>query len=202
DGWSNEGPWVAMSLGGIAGMAAGGIIGNATNPRPSSAFLSNMGAVWGTWYGLSGGILLGLEGDGLLASTLLMGDVGLLVMAVASPSIDWTTGRSRLVQVAGAAGIIVGFGIDLMVLGDFPSQKAVFGIPAVASIAGLVLGVATTEDSQVRSAGPTDDGSMALLQVTNGKMAFRMPTVLPAVIKDETGERRVGLQVPLFNAIF
>ncbi|MDH5643802.1 MAG: hypothetical protein OEY63_06340, partial [Gemmatimonadota bacterium] len=92
--------------------------------------------------------------------------------------------------------------IDLMVLGDFPSQKAVFGIPAVASIAGLVLGVATTEDSQVRSAGPTDDGSMALLQVTNGKMAFRMPTVLPAVIKDETGERRVGLQVPLFNAIF
>ena len=67
-----EEKFAGMILGGVAGIAAGVALSRG-DVSPGVATAANFGALWGSWFGFAGGYLADLEGDGLLATTLLGG---------------------------------------------------------------------------------------------------------------------------------
>ena len=82
----------AMILGGVTGIATGAILSR--SPIPAGVATSaNFGALWGTWFGVAGGILADVEGDALLGTTLMAGNGGLLGGALLGSA--WEISRPR-----------------------------------------------------------------------------------------------------------
>lgn len=159
----------------IAGGLAGIVVGNVLSKRDITdgvATSVNLGSLWGTWFGLAGGILGDLEGDGLWASTLIGGNVGLLATALVAPRWQPSRSRARLVSIAGLIGGVGGAGIDLLVQPD--DDKALVGIPLATSIVGLIIGMAQTRDYP-REEVEEPPSSHALLDFSDGRWQVGSP---------------------------
>jgi hypothetical protein len=201
-----EEDFAATIVGGIAGMAAGYAI--ASQPvSPGVATAVNFGALWGTWFGVAGGILMDLEGDhDLLAASLVGGDLGLVATALLSPGWNVSRSRARLVSIAGVIGGISGAGIDLLVQPD--DEKVAIGIPLATSIIGLGIGIASTRDYDAGNPVGEDDGpafGTALVNVRDGHWGVTAPIPYPVMLERKGANGPVptaGLGVTLFSARF
>ena len=175
-------------VGGLAGTLAGSIL--ARRPIPSGVATSaNFGALWGSWFGVAGGILADLEGDPLLTSTLVGGNAGLLVSAATASAWDMSRNRSRLISIAGVIGGLAGAGLDLLIQPD--DEKVAVGIPLVASIVGLAVGTGLTSDMDRQGAdrysGQQDRSGIAglgdsLLRFRDGRFSLGVPAPFPTMV--------------------
>lgn len=195
-------------LGGLAGIAAGAVLAR----QPISGALAttvNLGAVWGSWFGLAGGVLADLEGDALLGATLAGGDAGLLAAALGR---GWglSRNRARLVSIAGVIGGLLGAGVDLLAQPE--DDKALVAIPLAGSLIGLGVGAAVTReqrpgpgDERRAGEGRTAPAGGSLLRISGGSVNLGMPAprlvLLPA---DRPGEMawRPGAAMTLIRAEF
>lgn len=200
---TDEETFAAMVVGGLAGIAVGSVLSH-KDITPGTATAANFGSLWGTWFGLASGVLLDLEGDGLLAITLLGGDAGLLYAAIMAPRWNVTRDRARVVSIAGVIGLAAGAALNL--IGDTDNEKVVAGISLATSVMGLAFGAAGTSERAAGTGGedgPPSDG--ALVSVRGGRWSFDMPVPVPMMIERPGPrglERRPGLGFTLFRATF
>lgn len=207
-----------MILGGLTGIATGAVL--ARRPiSPGLATTVNFGALWGTWFGVATGVLLDLEGDDHLASTLVGGDAGLLAAALLGPGWELSRSRARLISIAGVIGGLAGAGLDLLLMPD--DEKVAVGIPLATSILGLGVGAMATGDDEGGSgssgSGRTADPSVppditdhplpegALVSFTRGRLDVAVPAPYPTLLPlDRPGGPawEPGIGLTLFRARF
>ncbi len=203
DNGSAEETFAAMVVGGLAGIAVGERLSR-KSISPGVATTVNFGALWGTWFGFGLGYLADAEGDGLLATTLVGGDIGLLVTAFGAPRWNPSRGRARLVSIYGVIGGLGGVGVDLLTRPD--DDKVGVAIPLVGSAIGLALGMGLTRGYDLRTGGRGDgpaDG--ALLSRTGGGWGVGAPMPFPVMLEVDgpRGVRRVaGVGLTLLSARF
>jgi hypothetical protein len=178
-------------VGGLAGTLTGSMLARKPISR-GVATTANFGALWGSWFGVAGGILADLEGDPLLTSTLIGGNAGLLGAALAAPGWNMSRNRARLISIAGVIGGLAGAGLDLMIQPD--GEKVAVGIPLAASIVGLAVGAGLTSQMDQRGAeslsGGDDDGespgsSNSLLRLHGGRFSLGVPSPFPTLVPVE-----------------
>lgn len=198
---ATEETFAAMIAGGLVGIGVGTLL-SGREMTPGTASVVNFASLWGSWFGVAGGTLFDLEGDDLLAATLLAGDAALLTSVFLAPSWNVSRARARLVSIAGVLGGLGGLGIDLLAQPE--DEKLALGIPLAGSILGLGVGIATTRGSA--SAEARRDGSDgALLGLRDGRLAFGTPAAFPSFVPDERTRRgvwRPAVRVELFRAQF
>ncbi len=192
-----------MVAGGLTGILVGAQV--ARKPiSPGLATAATFGSLWGTWYGLSAGILTDLEDDDLLAATLIGGNVGLLTTALLAPRWQLSRNRARLISIAGVAGVLAGFG--LVLLHESDDDKTVIGIPTATSAIGLAIGAASTSDSEAdRRGGGGPDGASALVRIDGNRIALDLPQLLPMMLPVDGprgSSRRPAMGVTLLHARF
>jgi len=207
-----DGPDVfkAFVVGGLTGTVTGAVL--ARKPIPMGvATAASLGAFWGTWFGVAGGVLVGLENDPLLASTLVGGNAGLLATAMMAPGWGVSRNRARLVSIAGVIGGLAGAGVDLLVQPD--DEKVAIGIPLAGSIVGLAVGSGLTSGMDDRGGSPTAGlgnsnafpGSASLLKVQDGRFSLGFPAPFPTMVEVENARGfsfRPALGVTLFEGRF
>jgi hypothetical protein len=202
EGSSEEG-FAAAIIGGLAGIGVGALLSH-RDITPGTGTAVNFGSLWGTWFGVAGGILAGLEDDKLLAATLVGGDVGLVTTAILAPGWNVSRSRARLVSIAGVLGALGGAGIDLIAQPD--GEKAAIAIPLAGSVIGLALGVAGTWDSPARAGSRLDAGlDGSLLGLRDGRLSLGTPVPTPTLVPsyEPDGTRmRPALKLELFRARF
>jgi len=190
----------AAILGSFAGLGTGVLL--AKKPIASgTATTVNLGALWGSWFGVAGAVLGNFdEGDEALTWALLGGNAGLVATALLAPKWNLSRNRARLISISGVAGGLAGAG--LLLIGGGGDNTAIL-IPVVGSIAGLGLGVHWTRNYDERAPGNNNDGGEALLEWRDGEMKVGTPTPTPMLLR--TSARDVArvtpaLHVPLFKA--
>jgi hypothetical protein len=197
-----EETFAAMVLGGLAGIAGGALL-SGRDISPGTASVVNYGSLWGTWFGLGTGVLMDLEDDDLLAATLVGGNAALLATALMAPGWNVSRSRARLVSILGVLGGLGGAGLDLIVQPD--DEKVAIAIPLAGSIAGLLIGIASTRDSGpvANSLEAAADG--ALLRLEDGRLSFGMPNPVPTWVTFDGPrgpELRPALGLEIFRARF
>lgn len=192
---SERAPFTAAVIGGLAGLTVGAIIGETRPITAATALVTNFSALWGTWYGLAGGVIADAEDDALLTSTLIGGDLGLLIGALGGPHMRMTTGRAWLIHLSGIAGLAFGGGIDLLVEPD-DAQLGIL-IPALTSAVGLAIGFGTTTPED---AGLELGAGGSLMQYADGRLSLGMPLPLPTVDRQPRTRPSLGLRFDLFRA--
>jgi hypothetical protein len=201
---SETAPFAAALVGGLAGLGTGLVITRLTDIPESHIELVNHAALWGTWYGLAGGILAEAEDDALLTWTLIGGDVALVAGIPLARSWNPSPGRVRLVSIAGLAGLLGGFGLDLLLSVD-DDQTAVL-LPTLGATVGLAAGVVVTapgEPSRSEASRGTLHGS--LLNWDRGlELDFPMPRPATVQVIDRQGaiRTRPAAQFTLLSARF
>lgn len=178
--------WVVAA--GVGGGLLGIGLGALVSRRPISpgvATAVNFGSLWGTWIGLASGILLDLEGDDLLVSSLAGGDVGLLGSAILANRWRLSRSRARIISIAGVLGGLAGGGIALLTASDSEDGIA---IPLAGSLLGLVLGTTFTSDQPSLSAGGGADDQLDAAR-DNGLRLNIGAALLPTT--DRFGQRRL-----------
>lgn len=212
EGGTSEETLTAMILCGAAGIATGAVLSNHTI-SPGVATAVNFGALWGTWFGFGFGDLVGLEGDELLAATLMGGDAGLLAMALKAPEWNPTRSRVRIVSIYGVIGTVSALGLDLLLQPD--DDKVAIGIALAGSVAGLALGAGATRDqnapggasgaASTGTPGPGTSPGAALLNVSGGRWSIGAPLPTPRLVELDGPRgtiRKPALGVMLFSARF
>jgi len=181
----------AFVVGGLAGTVTGALLARKPISR-GVATAVNFGALWGSWFGLAGGILVDLEGDGVLASVLVGGNAALLATARLAPEWNISRNRARLISIAGVIGGLAGAGMDLIMQPD--DEKVAIGIPLAASIAGLVIGASLTSDEGMRAGSDAlaleaqdeiPGMGAALLRFRDGRVNLGLPTPFPTILPVE-----------------
>lgn len=206
-----EETFLAGIAGGLAGIGAGAWVASRAEITPGTATLVNFGALWGTWYGAVAGAQVGFldddDGDRYLATLLLAGDAGLLATAVMAPGWNMSRSRARMINIAGVAGLVGGFALDLLIQPD--DVETVLLIPGITSVAGLVAGRHWTRDMDARGDLERDGGEpggAALLRFRNGAMALSAPTPRPMLLRESRPDgrpvRSPALALPLIEARF
>jgi hypothetical protein len=195
-----EETFAAMVVGGLTGIGVGALL-SGRDITPGTGTVVNYGSLWGTWFGLAGGVLMDMEDDNLLAATLVGGDVALLATALLAPGWNVSRSRARLVSIAGVLGGLGGAGLDLIAQPD--DEKVAIAIPLAGSIAGLVLGIAATRNSSPAVLEAAADGS--LLRLDGGRLSLGIPTPVPTMVPSD-GPRgsswRPALGFEVFRASF
>ena len=208
DDESTEAAIGAMIVGGAAGIA-GGLAMARREITPGAATSAMLGSLWGTWFGYSTAFLMNVEGDGLTASAMLVGNAGLVAGALAGSRMPLSRGRARLISVGGLVGAFGGLGIVL--IGQPDGDKTIMATILASSIAGLALGAAGTRDDRGESdpsenleaaASLTPPG--ALLNWSDGDWALSTPLPTPALEPTGRNDGRDGLvwKVPLLKVRF
>ncbi|MCG6956446.1 MAG: hypothetical protein LJF04_10710 [Gemmatimonadetes bacterium] len=195
DDGATEERFAGMIVGGLAGIGVGTVLSR-RDISAGAATTVNFGALWGTWFGVAGGYLMDLEGDNLLAATLLGGDAGLLGAALMAPKWRMSRSHARLVSIYGVMGGLAGLGVDLIVQPD--NDKAAMAVPLVGSIVGLMVGAGVTRDyDRPETPGPVEDlpGS-ALVRVRDGRVGMALPLPTPRRVTLE-GARGRGTRTAL-----
>ncbi len=202
-GTSDEAPFTAAVIGGLAGLGAGAAIARAADVSSVTASMVTHSALWGAWYGIAAAVLTEAEEDGALAWVLLAGDVGLAVGALAAPHVRWSPGQIRVISVAGLAGLVAGLGIDL--IGGIDDRGAIVP-PTLGATIGLLAAAATTRPLvPTRRESGNQPTSGALIDVSGGvrwNMPLPMPTVLPALTRDGMVRYRPAVRIELFRGRF
>jgi hypothetical protein len=210
-GFCSTGPEVsevvgAMVIGGLAGIAASGIVADRTDVSGGTATMIGWGSLWGTGLGLVTSVLANLDDDEILAATLIGGDVGFASAALLAPRWDMSSGRAWLVNASGIMGAAIGGGVDLLIQpGD---EDVAILIPTIGAAVGLGLGAALTRDmdeGRVRQGSLRDprDASTALVRLAAGEWRFGLPQPMPVLLRtDGTPDVAPGLRVDLLDARF
>ena len=207
DDESTEAAIGAMIVGGAAGIA-GGLAMARREITPGAATSAMLGSLWGTWFGYSTAFLMNVEGDGLTASAMLVGNAGLVAGALAGSRMPLSRGRARLISVGGLVGAFGGLGINLIAQPE--SDKTIMATILAGSIAGLALGAAGTRDDRGET-DPSEDLEAAALPVpgsllnwSDGNWAFSTPLPTPALEPTGRNDGRDGLvwKVPLLKVRF
>jgi hypothetical protein len=176
---SDQEMFASMIVGGLAGIGVGALLSQ-REMTPGTASAVNFAALWGTWFGVAGGILMGLEDDDLLAATLVGGDGALLATALLAPGWNVTRSRARLVSIAGVLGGLAGAGVDLLAEPD--DEKAAIAIPLATSLMGLGIGIMTTRNQDDTAEGPSAPLDGALLRFRDGRLALGVPVPTPRLM--------------------
>jgi hypothetical protein len=195
----------------IAGTIAGSLVGIAAGAvaarKPINAGVAasvSASSLWGTWLGLSLGVIGNAENENLLAATLIGGDVAVATAGLLAPRIDPSVNRVRLVSLSGLVGGVAGAGLDLIVQPD--DEDVAIGIPLATSLIGLALGAHATRDyDRDRSAAIDRQGSALLHWNPEDGMRVTLPGAVPTFRKDERGGRtrlQPAVAVNLFSARF
>lgn len=203
---SDGGPeekFAGMILGGLTGIGVGIALSRQTITDGVATSVS-LGALWGSWFGLSLGVLTDLEDDDLLAATLLGGNGGLVGSAVLASKTGMSRGRARLISIAGVIGGLAGGGIDLITQPD--GDKALIAIPLAGSLLGLTIGAVTTRNfDRAAAGGDADDAGEALFRFDDGRFAVNTPTpwlALQTAVVNGRETRRPALGLTLLRARF
>ena len=202
-GPSSQAVFASMVAGGLAGLG----IGYALSSRDISdgtATTVNLGSIWASWFGVAGGYVAGLEDDGLMAATLIAGNLGLGASVLISRRWRPTRSRARIVSIAGVVGGLGGLGVDLLAQPD--NEKVLMAIPLIGSIAGLAIGMATTRDRVEVGPSPGDGAGErgALLDVSSGGsigLGAPLPGLLRVPYEDRPGTG-LALSIPLLKVRF
>ncbi len=131
-------------IGGLSGILATSVITRKIDPSLGDMAMINYSALWGTWLSLCATRVVGVEGDELLAWTLIGGNIGAIAMASLAPQIDIAPARAHWINLGGVIGTIVASGIVTIVAESDISESAAFGTLMVGGIAGLIAGAYNT----------------------------------------------------------
>ena len=132
-------------IGGLSGLLATSVLTRKIDPNLGDMGIINYSALWGTWLSLCAGQVAGVEDDdGLLAWTLIGGNIGATAMASLTPKIDITPARAHWINLGGVIGTIVASGIVMIIAESHISSEAAFASLMVGGIAGLIAGVYNT----------------------------------------------------------
>lgn len=198
---SSTAPWVAMVVGGLAGLGTGWALAASRQVANGTASLVSHSSFWASWFGLALGRAADLDDDNLFAAVLLAGDAGLLASLPASRAWQPSPSRVRLITAAGLAGGLAGFGIDL--LADVDDDRTALGVAAGTSALGLLLGAALTHDRDDLDQ-PSGDVT-ALVSLRDG-ISLALPLPVPGTVRlaDRIGRTRLrpAARLLLFSATF
>lgn len=198
---SSTAPWVAMVVGGLAGLGTGWALAATRTVANGTASLVSHSSFWASWFGLAVGRVADLEDDNLLAAVLLAGNAGLLTSLPASQAWQPSPSRIRLITAAGLAGGLAGFGIDL--LADVDDDRTALGVAAGASALGLLLGAALTHDRD--DLDQVSGDVTALVSLRDG-VGLALPLPVPGVVRlsDRIGRTRLrpAARILVFSATF
>lgn len=199
-----EAGFAATIAGGLAGIVTGAVI--ARNPvRSGVSSGAQGGSIWGSVYGaMIAGLFDPDAGDGVVASSLIAGNVGLIAGAAVAGKYDLSRGRVRIINLGALVGGLGGLGIDLLVQPN--DDEAFIAIPLVTSIAGLAIAAHATRNSDGAVSGPGDELGQALFSYRDGKLSVGTPMPMPALLPmDDVNGRptwRPGLSVEWLRAKF
>jgi hypothetical protein len=194
--------FASMIVGGLAGIGTGAVI--ARNPvRSGVSSGAQGGSMWGSVYGAMIAGMLDSDGDAVLVSSLLAGNVGLIAGAALAARHDLSRSRVRMISLGALVGGVGGVGIDLLIQPD--DEAAALGIPLVMSLAGVAIAAHATRNDAPDTGGP-DGAGAALLGWSDGGLSLGtplpMPTFLPADDANGRTTWRPGVTVDLFRARF
>jgi len=117
-----------------------------------------------------------------------------------APRWNLTTGRPWLVSAAGLAGMLAGFGVDLLF--EVSDDQARILYPLAGSVVGLAVGARATRGTE-RGAAGTDPAPGALIQVWGGRPKLGrltpIPAVLPAVGSSGFARWRPAVKIPVLS---
>ena len=141
-------------LGGLSSILATSVLTRRIDPSLGDMGIINYGALWGTWLSLCAGQVAGVEDDdGLLAWTLIGGNIGAITMASLSPKIDITLARANWINLGGVIGTTVASGIVMIIAESDISTEDAFATLMFGGIAGLIIGIYNTRHSPPPEAG-------------------------------------------------
>lgn len=200
---------VAAALaGGLAGIVTAGLLARETSEGTAAA--TYLGSLWGTWFGLGGATALDLDDEAMWASTLLVGNAGLIAGTLAGSRFDLSSRRAHMISLGGLIGGFGGVGIVLITKPGSTSGE--FAIPLAASLAGLGFGALLTGESEDAPAGEASaaraasvSSSPALLNWSEGeRLAVGLPLPFPTTVFDpeRNGRRHTAWNVPLLRLRF
>jgi hypothetical protein len=204
---SDRAPFTAAIVGGLSGLATGAILAQKINPSHGAATMVEQGALWGTWYGLATSALIDIDysGDEILAWTLMGGNVGLFVSALATRSWKIGAGRARIISAAGLPGGVAGLGLDL--LAEVDDEQAAILIPMLTSLGGLVTGAILTQ--KFESGTPASENQpmqTGFVNVSGGSWSLGIPALEPTLLTrvDRLRGMRstLGAKISVFSATF
>lgn len=130
-----------------AGLITGQIIDSVASPKPGhTSFATTVGLWSGIFTGLGFGLLNDrFEDEDHFALWVLAGaDAGLITGAWFAPEVDMSVGRSRLINLGGALGMLTGFGVILLAEPD--DEKGGFLMLGLGAGAGLGIAAFSTKD--------------------------------------------------------
>ena len=157
-------------IGGLSGILATSVLTRKINPDLGDMAIINYGALWGTWLSVCAAQVAGVEdGDGLLAWTLIGGNIGAIAMASLSPQIDITPARAHWINLGGVIGTTIASGIVIIMAENDISENAAFATLMVGGIAGLIIGIFNTRHL------PPPETSERLSQQSNSTRWDRPP---------------------------
>ena len=201
---------VATALaGGLAGIVTAGLLSRDVTEGTAAA--TYLGSLWGTWFGVAGATVLDLDDEAAMwASTLLVGNAGLIAGALAGSRFDLSSHRAHMISLGGLIGGFGGVGIALITKPD--GTGAAFAIPLATSLAGLGFGALLTGESEGAPAGESSaaraasgSASPALLNWSAGApLAVGLPLPFPTTVPDpeRNGRRHTVWNVPLLRLRF
>lgn len=201
---SEETGFAAAVAGGIVGTLAGNAIGRSTGITKGTATAINAASFWGTWYGVALAAIADIsDEDAVLGWVLTGGNVGLIAGAVGLPRHDLSSGQVSLISALGIAGVLAGFGLDLLF--EVDNDQTAIAIPLVTSTIGLGLGWrAAMDDDEL----PTESGRVgtSLFDLTGGQLSMSLPVPHPRITRavDSNGRTRPrpGIGIPIISASF
>ena len=204
-GGSDEELFASMIVGGLAGIVTGALI--ARNPvRSGVSSGAQGGSIWGTIYGGLGAGLVDpdMDGDALLASVLIAGNVGLIAGGALAGKYDLSRSRIRMINLGALVGGLGGVGIDLLIQPD--SDRALIAIPLLTSIIGLGVAAIATRGSDRGVERSEGDLGTALFTYRDGALRVSTPMPMPTLLpfEDPSGRRkwRPGISLELLRAKF
>ena len=198
---SETAPFAFAIVGGVTGLVAGPLLAGKTDLAPGAMTTISHGSYWGSWFGLAAGVIANAENDGLLAWTLIGGNAGLLATVTMGPSWNLQTGQVWLITAGGMAGLVAGFGIDL--LGGVDDEGASLIAPIIGSAVGLGLGWKLAQEKRdVQLEGELG----TLIRLEHGHAGLGLPLPAPNIVPILTPEGRIihkmGARFALFSAKF
>lgn len=205
-GPSDEAQMRASLLGSAVGLGTGLYLSRKPIPA-GTATAVNLGAFWGTWYGIVANELLSdaETDDRGMTLSLLGGNAGLIAAAIIAPRMQLSRPRARLISITGVAGLLAGMGVSL--IASEAEDDTWILLPAAGSVAGLLLGTHWTRnyDERVQLRRGDGDGDRALLNWNDGQLGVSVPEAQLRALRTRTNGRpsyEPGVHVPLFQAKF
>lgn len=199
----------SMVVGGVAGIVGGALL--ARNPiRSGVASGAQGGSTWGSVYGaMLAGIVDDDAGEGVLVTSLLAGNVGLVAGAGLAARYDLTRSDIRMINLGALIGGLGGLGLDLLIQPD--DTEVQLGIPLVTSLVGLGIAASRTGGASVggddgQLDGEVPDLDAAMIDYRDGRLSLGPPLPRPSLLRLDRPhvptEWKPALTVRLLRATF